>query len=132
MNVSTEALDWIRKAESDLAAARWLTDSDQALPDQAGFFCQQAAEKYLKAFLIACDQVPPRTHDIDVLVELCAAVDPAFDQLQSQVEGLTEFAVIFRYPDAWSDEEAAFQSLDQVERVRSFVRLKLDLPTEDS
>jgi HEPN domain-containing protein len=132
MNVSTEALDWIRKAESDLAAARWLTDSDQALPDQAGFFCQQAAEKYLKAFLIACDQLPPRTHDIDALVELCAVIDPAFDQLQSQVEGLTEFAVIFRYPDAWSDEEAAFQSLDQVERVRCFVRLKLDLPAEDS
>ena len=132
MNVSPEALDWIRKAESDLAAARWLTDSDQALPDQTGFFCQQAAEKYLKAFLVTCDQVPPRTHDIDVLVELCAAVDPAFDQLQSQVEGLTEFAVLFRYPDAWSDEEAAIQSLDQVERVRSFVRLKLGLPAEDS
>ena len=32
MNVSTEALDWIRKAESDLAAAGWLTDSDQACP----------------------------------------------------------------------------------------------------
>jgi HEPN domain-containing protein len=127
MNVSTEALDWIRKAESDLAAARWLTDSEQALPDQTGFFCQQAAEKYLKAFLIACDQLPPRTHDIDALVELCAVIDPTFDQLQSQVEGLTEFAVTFRYPDAWSDEKAAFQSLDQVERVRIFVRSKLGL-----
>ena len=132
MNAGTEALEWIRKAESDLAAARLLTESEQTLPDQAGFFCQQAAEKYLKAFLIACDQVPPRTDDVDVLVELCAAIDPTFDQLQSQVEGLTEFAVIFRYPDAWSDEEAAFQSLDQVERVRSFVRLKLGLPAEDS
>ena len=71
------------------------------LPDQTEFSCQQAAEKYLKAFLIACGQAPPQTHDIDALVELCAAVDPAFDQLQSQVEGLTEFAVIFRYPDAW-------------------------------
>ena len=132
MNAGTEALEWIRKAESDLAAARLLTESEQTLPDQAGFFCQQAAEKYLKAFLIACDQVPPRTHDVDVLVELCAAIDPTFDQLQSQVEGLTEFAVIYRYPDAWSDEEAAFQSLEQVERVRSFVRLKLGLPAEDS
>ena len=131
MNVSTEALDWIRKAESDLAAARWLTDSEQALPDQAGFFCQQAAEKYLKAFLIACDQLPPRAY-IDALVELCAVIDPTFDQLQSQVEGLTEFAVIFRYPDAWSDEEAAFQSLDQVERVRVFVRSKLGLSAQDS
>jgi HEPN domain-containing protein len=71
MNVTPETLDWVRKAESDLAAARWLTDSDQPLPDQVGFFCEQAAEKYLKAFLIACGQAPPRTHDIDALVELC-------------------------------------------------------------
>jgi hypothetical protein len=45
MNVTPETLDWVRKAESDLAAARWLTDSDQPLPDQVGFFCEQAAEK---------------------------------------------------------------------------------------
>jgi len=25
MNVTPETLDWVRKAESDLAAARWLT-----------------------------------------------------------------------------------------------------------
>ncbi|NIV40358.1 MAG: HEPN domain-containing protein, partial [Anaerolineae bacterium] len=56
------------------------------MPDQVGFFCQQAAEKYLKAFLIALEQVPPRTHDVDVLVELCAAVDPALGQLQPVVE----------------------------------------------
>ena len=37
-----------------------------------------------------------------------------------------------QFRDAWSDEEAAFQSLDQVEQVRSFVRLKLGLPAEDS
>jgi hypothetical protein len=33
MNVSPESLEWVRKAESDLAAARLLTDSEQALPD---------------------------------------------------------------------------------------------------
>ena len=48
MNVTPETLDWVRKAESDLAAARWLTESDQPLPDQVGFFCEQAAEKYLR------------------------------------------------------------------------------------
>jgi len=131
MNVSPEVLDWIRKAEGDLAAARRLAEGDQPLPDQMGFFCQQTAEKYLKAFLIASGQVPPRTHDVDALVEMCAAVDPTFDQLQPLVEGLTEFAVIFRYPEEWSDETAAIQSLTKAKQVRVLVRQKLGL-AEDS
>jgi len=131
MNVSPEALDWIRKAEGDLAAARRLGEGDRPLPDQMGFFCQQVAEKYLKAFLVGCGQAPPRTHDVDVLVEICATFDPAFAQLQSVVEGLSEFAVIFRYPEEWSDEVAAIESLAKAEQVRAFVRRKLDL-AEDS
>ena len=77
MNASPEVRIWVRKADRDLEAARRLAQGDPPLPDQVGFFCQQTAEKYLKAFLIAVEQVPPRTHDVDVLVEMCAAVDPA-------------------------------------------------------
>ena len=131
MNVSLEVLDWVRKADTDLAAARRLAQGDPPLPDQLGFFCQQAAEKYLKASLIAFGRVPPRTHDVDVLVEMCVAVDPAFDQLQSVVEGLTEFAVIFRYPEEWSDEATAVQSLAKAEQVRAMVRRRLGV-TEES
>jgi HEPN domain-containing protein len=130
MNVSPEVLDWVRKAEMDLAAARRLAEGDQPLFDQTGFFCQQAAEKYLKAFLIASGQVPPRTHDVDVLVEMCATVDPSFEQLQPVVEGLTEFAVLFRYPEEWSDEAAAIQALAHAEQVRTLVRQKLGLAEE--
>lgn len=131
MNVSPEVLDWVRKAEGDLVAARRLAE-EPPLPDQMGFFCQQAAEKYLKAFLIASGEAPPRTHDVDVLVEMCAAVDPAFEQLQPQVEGLTEFAVIFRYPEEWSDEAAAMGSLTQAELVRALVRQRLRLSEESN
>ncbi len=131
MNVSPEVLVWIRKAEMDLAAARRLAKGDEPLPDQMGFFCQQTAEKYLNAFLIASDQVPPRTHDVDALVEMCAAVDPAFEQLQAVVEGLTEFAVVFRYPEEWSDESTAIRSLTKAEQVRGWVRRRLGLVEEN-
>ena len=59
MNVTPEVLNWIRKAEDDLAAAYQLAEGERPLPDQIGFFCQQTAEKYLRAFLIAADQIPP-------------------------------------------------------------------------
>jgi HEPN domain-containing protein len=127
MNASPEVLDWVRKAETDLAAARRLADGDPPLPDQTGFFRQQAAEKYLKAFLLAAGQVPPRIHDIDALVEMCAVSDADFDQLQPVVEGLTEFAVLFRYPEEWSDDLTAGQVLPKTEAVREFVRKKLGL-----
>jgi HEPN domain-containing protein len=127
MNANPEVLDWVRKAEADLAAARRLGEGSPPLPDQMGFFCQQSAEKYLKAFLLAAGEVPPRIHDVDVLVEMCAALDPTFEQLQSEVEGLTEFAVLFRYPEEWSDEAAASRSLPKAEAVRAFVRGKLGL-----
>jgi HEPN domain-containing protein len=131
MNVPAETLDWIRKAENDLAAAYLLAESEQALPDQIGFFCQQAAEKYLKAFLIAAGQIPPHIHDIDALLEMCAVVDSAFDSLRPLVEGLTEFAVIFRYPGEWSDMPAANQALAKAEQVRALVREKLGLAEEN-
>lgn len=50
-------------------------------------------------------------------------------QLQPLVEGLTEFAVIFRYPEEWNDEETAMQSLAKAEQVR--VRRKLGLAEEN-
>lgn len=127
MNVPTETREWVRKAENDLAAAYLLAESEQPLPDQIGFFCQQAAEKYLKAFLLTAGQTPPRIHDIDALLEMSAVVDAAFDQLRPLVEGLTEFAVIFRYPGEWSDLPSANQALSQTEQIRALVREKLGL-----
>ena len=127
MNVSPEVQIWVSKADRDLEAARRLAQGEPPLPDQVGFFCQQTAEKYLKAFLIAAEQVPPRTRDVDALVEICAAVDSAFERLQSVVEGLTEFAVIFRYPEAWSDKVSADRSVNQAEQVRALVRQKLGM-----
>jgi hypothetical protein len=36
-----------------LALARYLDGAEPPLPDQMGFICRQAAEKYLKAFFLA-------------------------------------------------------------------------------
>jgi HEPN domain-containing protein len=128
MNVTSEVLEWVGKAENDLTAAYLLAEHKPPLPDQLGFFCQQAAEKYLKAFLIAEGQMPPRIHDIDALLEICATIDVDFDPLHPVVVGLTEFAVIFRYPGQGSDMVTARHALTQTKQVRELVRHKLNLP----
>ena len=53
MNVTPEVLEWVRKAEDDLLAASRLAEGDQPLPDQIGFFCQQAGVFQFQAKLPA-------------------------------------------------------------------------------
>jgi HEPN domain-containing protein len=59
---------WLRQAHSDLAMAAYA--SDGGFHAQACYHCSQAAEKALKALLLALDQEPERTHSIERL--LCA------------------------------------------------------------
>lgn len=70
MNGNREAAEgWLRKAESDLANAELCITAGTAL-DTACFHCQQAAEKALKAWLMAHDQPFPFRHDLEELIPL--------------------------------------------------------------
>jgi HEPN domain-containing protein len=62
--VSRESLDlaqgWLAKARNDLEAARLLIHDEKRLLDIAAYHCQQAAEKALKAWLIAKEIISRR------------------------------------------------------------------------
>lgn len=68
------------KAENDLAVSKY---SDTLPSDIVCYHMQQAAEKYLKAFLIANnrDIKKFKIHDIDRLLAECALIDPDFEKL---------------------------------------------------
>ncbi len=68
--------EWIRKGESDFAAAKVLAQQI-GLENQTGFHCQQAIEKWLKAFLIDKDEEIRKIHDLIALVFDCEKYDPA-------------------------------------------------------
>ena len=58
--------DWLRVAEKDLGrVSSLLAISD---PQAAGFFLQQAVEKFLKAFLLSKGWILQRTHDLEALL----------------------------------------------------------------
>ena len=65
--------------------------------DSACFHCQQAIEKYLKAFLIYNGKEAAKTHDIDYLLQQCACFDPVFDSVDPA--NINDYAVQGRYPD---------------------------------
>jgi len=61
--------DWLRYARSDLELAR-VVRPDEVLFEGLCFHAQQAAEKALKAVLIAKGVPPPKTHNIRTLLDL--------------------------------------------------------------
>jgi HEPN domain-containing protein len=60
----------LRKAASDLSAARALARDPEQQDDVVGFHAQQAVEKSLKAVPAVRGFEIPRTHDLDLLTRL--------------------------------------------------------------
>jgi len=90
------AAHWLAYAESDLAVARGV-DRPGVLTETLCFHAQQAAEKAIKAVLVAGGIEPPRTHDLDTLLAAVPGDVPNdFDRLS--VAALTAYAVASRYP----------------------------------
>ncbi len=111
---------WLQKAESDLVAAQLCLSAGQAL-DAACFHCQQAAEKSLKAWLIAREVEFPFVHDLGKLLTLCAKVDPEFERLRGVALSLAPFAVEMRYDaEFWptaSDTTEALEAAQAIHRI---------------
>jgi HEPN domain-containing protein len=90
---------WIAKAETDYRTARRLAEDAEGLLEPIAFHCQQAAEKYLKAFLVSRGADFPKTHDIRQLLYL---VEPFAMELAAalrDLDALTPYGVEIRYPD---------------------------------
>ena len=91
---------WLAKAEHDLKNASLILqapDDDKPF-DTVCFDCQQAAEKYLKAYLVFIDVLFPRTHNIAQLLELGAVKDGELHSLEA-TDALTPYGADIRYPD---------------------------------
>jgi len=69
--------------------------------DTVCFHCQQAAEKFLKAYLVFRGQPPPITHDLLLLLERVRFFDAEAERLREHLALLMPYAVEIRYPDDW-------------------------------
>ena len=119
--------EWIRKAESDFKTAAHLLKSGPDLAEGTVFHSQQAAEKYLKAFLVWHQIEFQKTHDIEALLRLAGKVDDKIPEILGDTVILTPYGVDYRYPGEYpevgmSDAERAFLLAD---RVRAEVRSRL-------
>src|SRR3989304_4978347 len=89
---------WIIKADNDITIAGKDLKTDNPVTDAICFHAQQAAEKYLKAYLVFKDIEPEKTHKIEKLVLACMAFDEAVE-FKHNAEFTRRESEVFRYPN---------------------------------
>lgn len=111
------------KAESDIKnIENNLRYPDEEIPiDTVCFHCQQAVEKYLKAYLVEKEISFPHTHNLGSLVYLAEKSDPSFNEIKEQAEMLSPFAVEIRYPDS--------STMPTLEECKDIFRVVLEIKT---
>lgn len=121
---------WLDKANSDLKTADIILAAQTASPplDTGCFHCQQAVEKFIKAFLIFSGKRYPFTHNLADLVAICMNVDPTFAVIQRKAETLTPFAVEIRYPDDFymPTRQEAEQAFAIALEIKVFISARID------
>ncbi|MEA1897867.1 MAG: HEPN domain-containing protein [Bacteroidota bacterium] len=102
--------------------------------DTVTFHCQQAVEKYLKAYLIFQSTTFRYSHDLIYLLDMVTQKDSDFNNLYDTVSELQGYAIEIRYPN-----ETIFLSNDIVEKamiiaknVRELVIGKIDIPIDSN
>ena len=62
-----QALEWFERGDHDVETAQLLYDQE-GYTDTIAYHIQQAAEKYLKGYLVYKGHKPPRIHELDTLL----------------------------------------------------------------
>lgn len=123
----TPAERWFRLAEDDLHAGRVLVAEGSAALRIAGFLAQQAAEKALKAALLASSVNAPKIHGLRQLYGLLPA-EPEPPVVDDDMDLLDPWVVDGRYaadlPDLGQTEAA--QLLDAARRIVDSARSTIE------
>lgn len=131
--MTPDVQQWVDKAEGDWrTAGRELRARARPNYDAACFHAQQAAEKYLKALLLARQIGFPRIHDLVELLALLGGVPEALVELRDDAIVLTQYAVFFRYPGRWANKSQARAALEACSRIRERTRAALRVQKSNS
>jgi HEPN domain-containing protein len=88
--------DWLKVAEKDWRRMGQALDDGDA--EEAGFWLQQAVEKYLKAYLLSKGWVLRKVHDLEVLLNEAAVQMPMFRRYGSACRRISGYYLAERYP----------------------------------
>lgn len=111
--------DWLRVAEKDWSRAEYLLESHD--PEAAGFFLQQAIEKFLKAFLLSHGWKLRRTHDLEALLNEAIEYNVSLEIFRRDCQRITVFYLIERYPLSIEPVATETDIRESIERAKALV-----------
>ena len=130
MNAPVNEIEqWIIKGDHDLGTAKITYLYIPEYLDTVTFHCQQAVEKYLKAYLISKNISFKFTHDLIYLLDLTTLTDLDFHIYYDSVSELQGYAVEVRYPNEtiYLSNEKVEKALRIAKSVRDIVMLKINI-----
>jgi len=119
--------EWIYLAQMDYDHALKSSNTFHPVPIEIiCFHCQQAAEKILKAYIAANGSAPPKTHDLEILIERCKQQLFDFDNYIAVCDTLTTYVSDTRYPPTLAlTEQHMKQALKDAQDILEFTKSKL-------
>lgn len=118
---------WIKKAEKDLLTAEHELSFSNPVTESICFHCQQAAEKYLKAYLLFLDIPFIKTHEIGELITAIETKDKEISTYKLNADKLTDYAVEIRYPDYGLEPglEEAREAFQIANAIKNYITKKI-------
>lgn len=115
--------EWLEKAEDDYGFANSALEFDDYF-SQICFHFHQAAEKYLKVFIIAKRQKFRPVHNLIELLEICRKANLAAGEIEEYCRFLNPFYIETRYPVHWPvnyDKKTAIEAKKAAKEIRDWV-----------
>ena len=127
-------LEWLYRADQDIGFVKVNLHSNEiSYFDPLCFFSQQAAEKYLKAYIIKNNLLFTKIHDLLKLLNICIKHDNSFSSISENCGYLNSFYIETRYGDkifAISTREQAENALSHAQIIKQFIKDKLGIRKE--
>lgn len=124
---------WLIKAEEDFKVAQHELSfpEDEMATSAICFHCQQLIEKLLKAYLISKNVEIRKTHDLELLLEVCSDQDSDFAKLD--FGNLTSYAVEIRYADDFyiPSVDEAKECFEIASNAKDFILRKFGIQKDD-
>jgi HEPN domain-containing protein len=127
-----EIVQWIIKGDHDLGTAKVTYLYIPEYLDTVTFHCQQAIEKYLKAYLIFQTIEFRFVHDLIYLLDLITQKDSDFEMYYDTLSELQGYAVEIRYPNEtiYLSNEKVENAMIIAKNLREFVVKKINVSVD--
>jgi len=127
---SRVVLDWLKKADSDFGFAEAAFKEFDDFYSQMCILCHDAAEKYLKAYLVHRKKRYQRIHDLVTLLKDCIMVSDdkdTFSDLENCCRILNNYYTPLKYPShfPFATEKQAEEAIRIAREVGTLIKSKI-------